>query len=218
MNDTGLLPHAPARVTSWRWTEAGVVLLWCVLLLVILATPYLTASPSLGDDLTRNTVRLALCFYAAAATLLLLLCPEEWTATSRWGQLARLSWTLAWAAYLVHLAMAFHHYHRWSHADAMLHTREVSGIGEGIYVSHLFTLAWTADVVYWWLRPDSYARRSPWWGRLLHAFMAFIIFNGTVVYEQGPIRWAGVLLFTELAAVLAYRWRRGRRQREASYS
>ena len=27
--------------------------------------------------------------------------------------------------------------------------------------------------------------------------MAFIIFNGTVVYESGPIRWAGLLLFVE---------------------
>src|SRR5437667_407857 len=80
---------------------------------------------------------------------------------------------------------------------AVAHPRAVSGVGEGIYVSHLFTLLWSADVAYGWLRPDRYAGRSPWFGRLLHGFMAFVIFNATVVYETGPIRWAGVLLFAE---------------------
>ena len=35
--------------------------------------------------------------------------------------------------------------------------------------------------------------------------MAFIIFNGTVVYEQGPIRWAGLGLFLGLGLVLVTR-------------
>jgi len=33
---------------------------------------------------------------------------------------------------------------------------------------------------------------------MLHAFMVFIIFNGTVVYETGFVRWAGVALLTIL--------------------
>src|SRR5437899_10995043 len=119
---------------------AGVALVgWCVLLVAVLAWPALRGSPNPGDDLTRNTVRLALAFYAVAAVVMLLLDRGEWAATSPRGQLARLCWTLAWAAYLVHLAMAFHHYHGWSHARAVEHVREVSGVGEGIYASHLFT-------------------------------------------------------------------------------
>jgi hypothetical protein len=34
--------------------------------------------------------------------------------------------------------------------------------------------------------------------------MLFVIFNGTVVYEQGLIRWVGAAAFAELAAVATY--------------
>jgi hypothetical protein len=177
---------------------------WLLTLLAVILAPYLRQSTTLGDDLTRHTVRLALAYYALAATLMLLLRPEEWAARSVRGRLARWCWTFAWAIYAVHLAMAFHHYHHWSHADAVHHTEQVSGFGEGIYFSHLFTLVWTADVLFWWLRADRHAARSPWIDRVLHGFMALIIFNATVVYETGPIRWAGLALFTELALVWLY--------------
>jgi hypothetical protein len=179
--------------------------LWVLLLALIFLLPAPPNLPIAGDDLVRNTVRLALFYYAIAVNLMLWLRPGDWMAASRRGRLARLCWTLAWAAYLIHLAMAFHHYHSWSHSHAMEHTRDVSGVGEGIFVSHFFTLLWTADVLWWWQRPEGYAQRSPWIGRVLHGFMLFVIFNGTVVYETGPIRWAGVVLFAELAAVGLYR-------------
>jgi hypothetical protein len=178
---------------------------WVVLLALVLVLPSLTGSPTAGDDLTRHTVRLALLYYVAALTLMIRLRPPEWLARSGKGRLARWCWTLAWAAFVVHLAMAFHHYHHWSHEDAVRHTREVSGVGEGIYVSHLFALAWTADVAAWWLRPAWYARRSPWIDRALHGFMLFVIFNATIVYEMGLIRWLGVALFAWLASVWCWR-------------
>jgi hypothetical protein len=177
-------------------------LVWSLLLTAVLGLPLLTASTTLGDDLVRNTVRLSLLYYAIALNLMLMLRPADWPARTPRGRLARGCWTLAWLTYLVHLAMAFQFYHNWSHAAAMEHVRSVSGVGEGIFVSHLFTLVWTADVLFWWLRPDTYARRSPWIGRALHAFMLFVVFNGTVVYEEGPIRWAGVAMFAELAALV----------------
>jgi hypothetical protein len=190
------------------------VFLWASLLALILAWPRLTESPTAGDDLTRHTVRLALLYYAAALTLMLRLQRREWLARSRRGQLARWCWTLSWAAFVIHLAMAFHHYHHWSHADAVRHTQEVSGFGEGIYISHLFALAWTADVAAWWLRPLWYARRSPWVGRALHGFMLFMVFNATIVYETGFIRWAGVALFAWLAAVALFTLRARTTRRE----
>ncbi len=150
-------------------------------------------------------MRLALLYYAAAASLMLLLRKDDWAATSARGRLARCCWTLAWAAYVIHVAMAFHYAHHWSHADAVEATRQRSGVGEGIYVSYLFTLLWTTDVSWWWLRPRGYAARSPWVDRVLHGFMVFVIFNGTVVFEGGVIRWAGVVLFVGLAAVWIYR-------------
>ena len=94
--------------------------------------------------------------------------------------------------------MAFHYYHHWTHADAFEHTRRVSGNGEGIYVSYLFTWLWVADAIWWWVRPKQHADRSPWIDRGLHAFMLFIVFNGMVVFESGPIRWAGLLMFLVL--------------------
>ena len=121
-----------------------------------------------------------------------------------WTRSQRLLWTLAWLAFLVHLAVSLHFFHHWSHAHVVRHTQESSGFGEGVYVSHLFTLAWTLDVLWWWLRPASYARRSPWVDRVLHAFMAFIIFCGTVVYETGFIRWAGLAMFVILGAAFAH--------------
>ena len=170
---------------------------WSLLLGFVLARPTLANSPSSGDDLTRQTVRVALLFYAAAVILRLL---------ARF-HLAHCAWSLAWLAYLVHLGMAFHHYHHWSHDDAMRHTRAVSGVGEGIFVSHIFTVVWSLDVIFWWLRPDRYAVRSPWIDRLLHGFMAFVIFNATVVFEQGFIRWAGAALFVVLGLLWLRRLR-----------
>ncbi|HKI31688.1 MAG TPA: hypothetical protein VKA46_07460 [Gemmataceae bacterium] len=189
--------HPSARLVALAF------LVWAVLLALVLVLPSLTASPTAGDDLTRHTVRLSLLYYAAALTLMLRLRPHECLGKSGWGPLARWCWTLAWAAFFVHLAMAFQYVHHWSHEDAVRHTREVSGLGEGVYISDLFALLWTADVAAWWLRPAWYARRSPWVGRILHGFMLFIVFNATIVYETGLIRWAGVALFAWLAAVWA---------------
>jgi hypothetical protein len=102
--------------------------------------------------------------------------------------------------------MAFHFYHHWSHADAFEHTRQVSGTGEGIFASYLFTWIWIADVIWWWFWPERFAARSLWIGRTLHAFMLFIVFNGMVVFESGVIRWAGIVMFVGLAAA----WLRSR--------
>ena len=177
------------------------VSLWAVLLAVLVAFPYATGSSDIGDDLTRSTVRLALAYYAVAVGLMLLLRPDEWLLSLGRGRLARTCWTLAWGTYLVHLGMAFHFYHHWSHANAVEHTREVSGFGAGVYFSHLFTLIWGADVVAWWIEPKWYATRSAWIGRTLHLFMTFVIFNATVVYESGPIRWAARIVYSALGAL-----------------
>jgi hypothetical protein len=168
--------------------------------------PGLLHSPDLGGDLTRHTIRLSLLYYGIAASLLPWLRRDEFRTCTGWGRLARWCWTFAWATYLVHLAMAFHYYHHWSHADAVSHTQERSGFGAGIAVSHLFTLAWTIDVAWWWSLPDRYGNRPAWVGWCWHGYMVFVIFNATVVYEQGLIRWAGLCLLAWLAAVQVAAW------------
>jgi hypothetical protein len=103
----------------------------------------------------------------------------------------RLAWSLAWLAYLIHVVVAFNDVHRWSHAAAFRHTQERSGVGAGIFASHFFTVVWGIDVIWWWLDPNGYVRRPAWVGCCLHGFLAFIAFNGTVVFESGAVRWLG---------------------------
>ena len=167
------------------------VILWSIALAVALIGP---DDPS--DGRIRQTIRVALaCYFLAVAQLLLSIRD------------ARLVWTLGWAAYLVHVALAFHLAFGWSHAEAVEQTRQRSGVGEGIYVSHLFTLLWTVDVGWWWLSPRGHTSRPRWMTWALHGFMAFMVFNATVVYETGPIRWAGVAGFLTLAVLVARRIR-----------
>lgn len=192
----------PWRV-SWRWLVAGMVAAGFVFLVAVIALSTVMTDNT-GEMLTRNTVRLSLAWYAAALCLMMRLGPADWLATSVLGRLARWCWTWAVVCFLVHLAMAFHYYHHWSHTDAFEHTRQVSGVGEGIYASYLFTLLWIGDAAWWWIRPQQYAVRSPWIDRAVHAFMLLIVFNGMVVFESGPIRWAGLLMFLVLPAAWIY--------------
>jgi hypothetical protein len=180
------------------------ITIWLIVLVGVLFAS-LSDPVSDGDHLIRNTIRLALLYYAIALTLLLRSQSSDWREHSNNIRLARLCWTLAWLTYIIHVAIAFHFAHHWSHAEALRHTEEVSGVGEGIFVSHLFTLVWTADVVSWRLWPGWYARRAAWLDWLLHGFMLFVVFNATVVFESGWIRWAGVALFAWLAVVAVSR-------------
>lgn len=181
---------------------SAALLLWVVALGLVISVPVWRESQTLGEDLTRDTVRLALGYYLVAVSLLLLNRPNS---GSRARRLARCCWTLAGVAFLVHLGMAEQYYDHWSHAQAIRRTQEATGFGEGIFVSHLFTLLWWADILWWWWRPQSYAGRSAWLTLGLHGFMAFVIFCGTVVYETGWIRWAGVVMFVWLGGLVVWR-------------
>lgn len=142
------------------------------------------------------TIWLALMLYTVAASLMLSLRGGDWQALTVRGQLARWLWTWACLVYLIHVAMAFHYVHEWSHAQAMAHVEDETGFGEGIFVSYAFTLWWFVDVMWWWLSPNGYTNRSIWIGRALHGFMLFIIFNGTIVFETGFSRWLGIGIFS----------------------
>lgn len=147
----------------------------------------------LGKNRTRSTARIAVGWYGLAAALMLLRRP------------ARDVWTAGAVTFLVHVAVAFHDYFGWSHERAVEHTRQVAGWGGGVFVSYLFTLVWAGDALWWWLSPASHERRPRWLTVGLHAFLAFIVFNGTVVYESGAIRWVGLVMFGTLAALLGWR-------------
>jgi hypothetical protein len=159
---------------------------------VLIAAAFAMPAESRDDAWTRNTVRVSLVFYFLA----------EGAALAGWvPALVRVWWTLGWLGYAIHLWVAFQVYHHGSHAEAVEHVREAAGIGSGIFVSHFFTLVWTLDVAARWLTPGWRAQWPPWAFRLLHGFMAFIVFCATVVYETGLIRWAGLAMFVALVAI-----------------
>jgi hypothetical protein len=191
--------------TAWRGAVAASWAVWTASLAACFALPVMAADRDPSDAFTRNTARLTVAYYGFAAVLMTLLCEDDRRAASGRGRLARWCWALGAAACWIHVATAYHFIHHWSHEHALQHTRDVSGVGEGIYVSGLFGLVWLLDAVWWLLRPAGYAVRPVWVGGLLHAFMAFVVFSATVVYEQGPIRWAGAALLLALAALLARR-------------
>lgn len=164
-------------------------LVWTASLLAIFFLTMPMPPEARGDALIRWTVRHALAFWLAS---LLLRIDARWEA-------ARLLWTLACVSYLVHVAMAFEFAHHWSHREAFEHVRAASGYGEGIFVSYFFTLLWVAEVTWWNVSTTDYLNRPRWWNGAVQGFMLFVAFNATVVFENGAIRWAGVVGFAVLA-------------------
>jgi hypothetical protein len=147
-----------------------------------------------GDLLTRWTVRLAVALY-----LFSLLLRLRSRGRPRWLTVARLAWTSGCIAFLAHVVAAFHFTHHWSHAAALEATAERTADvvgrhwGGGLYANYAFVLVWLADAAWWWSGLDRYELRSPLVEWIVQAFLAFIVFNATVVFGAGPARWLGVV-------------------------
>jgi hypothetical protein len=169
-----------------------------------------------GELLTRVTIWIALSGYALGAASLIVAWKKP-----RLLRLARVAWTAGCLVYLAHVFCAFHFYHDWSHSTAYQETARQTAdtvgleFGAGLFVTYAFTVAWVTDVTAWWARGlDSYLRRSRILLFIWHAFFAFIVFNGTVVFESGPSRWFGLALCLSLAGVW---WRTHQPRRRLSY-
>jgi len=175
---------------------------WTALVAFLCLTPGLVGFPVPGDELARLTARLTLLAYGLSATLQLLARPADWYPLTERLRLARSAWTMAWLTYLLHVAVAFHYVHGWSHAAAVAHTAAVGGFGGGIWVNHLVTLLWTADVAAWWLAPAWYAQRPARVSWLFHGFLLFVIVNAAIIFAAGTTRWLGVGLCAWLALLL----------------
>lgn len=152
--------------------------------------------------MTRTSVWLCVAAYFLALAL-----------AQRHPRWARVWWTVGCFACLVHIALAMHLVHHWSHtaayADTARQTREATGLdwGGGIYFNYIFAALWLVDVVWWWVGSQARARRPKWLSAALHLFLAFIIFNATVVFESGILRWSVLAAI----ACLAVWWFRNRR-------
>lgn len=91
-------------------------------------------------------------------------------------------YSLGCAALLLHIAVAFHLGHAWSHRAAFEHTERVGGFGAGVYVNYFFALLWIADSIWMWVSFKRYRSRPGWMNWLVVGFMGFVIFNATVVF------------------------------------
>lgn len=112
----------------------------------------------------------------------------------RYSTLAKWCWFLGSLFSLLHAMAAMGWYHDWSHAaaleDTAKQTQELLGwrVGSGLYFNYLFVLLWLADSIWWLAKPKSFGSRP----RILHfavwGFLAFIAFNGAIVFESGITR------------------------------
>jgi hypothetical protein len=166
----------------------------------VLALAARSADP--GEALTRFSIRLCLVWYGAA--LVIMLWPVAGHLGEAWQRLGRALWTGAYVTYLLHVALAFHFFHHWSHAAAFAHVASQSGFGPGLYFNYAFSLVWGVDVAWWWSGLRRYAKRPRWISVVVHSFMVFIVFNGAVVFASGPVRWASAAGFVGLAALFGW--------------
>ena len=162
-----------------------------------------------GELFTRASVWLAIAAYTVGAAMLLV--ANEQPRVLRW---ARWAWTIGCGCFLAHVAGAFAYFHHWSHAAAYgetaRQTAELTGWrwGGGLYLNYLFALAWLIDVLWWWCAPERFAQRSPKLTALWQGFMFFMVFNGTVVFGRGPVRWFGAMVCGGLVGL--HWWQRRR--------
>ena len=165
-------------------------------------------TPEVRHPAVLSTAWVSFALWAGAVGLMVPATVGEWRANGTRFRVAQWAWALGAAMFLVHFLVAFHFAHRWQHGNAFAHVEKTAGFGPGIFVSYLFTLVWLADAAWWVLWPGRYSRRSPAVGWVLHGFLAFITFNGTVVYVHGWIRWVAAGVFVALGAALAWEWLR----------
>ncbi len=108
---------------------------------------------------------------------------------------------------LAHVACAYHFYHTWSqdsvYRETARQTAEVFNFnwGGGLYINYAFILAWVLDVIWWWRGLAAYNQRPRYLDLAWQGFFLFMVFNATVVFKTGVLRWLGVALSVGLVAV-----------------
>ena len=156
---------------------------------------------SKGEILTRITVWAALAGYAVGASAYLL-----GRGRRSWDAAARTAWAVGCASLIAHVAFANHFHHNWSqtsvYRETARETAEVTGLewGGGMFINYALVLGWIIDVAWWRLKGlVAYRNRPAWLSAAWHGFLFFIVFNATVVFKSGLLRWIGLGLCSWLA-------------------
>ncbi|HEU0173077.1 MAG TPA: hypothetical protein VFV58_02350 [Blastocatellia bacterium] len=139
------------------------------------------------------TVWLALAGYAIGASVYLISRGRR-----SWDAVARAAWTVGCVILIAHVACAYHFYHNWSQAavyhETARQTADVTGLnwGGGLYINYAVVIGWVIDAACWRRSLDAYRNRPRWLAAAWQGFLFFIIFNATVVFKTGPLRWIGL--------------------------
>ena len=162
--------------------------------------------PDLRHPAIIDSAYFAFALWAGSVLLQLQTPRTEWSVAGSAFRVARAAWVAGCAVFLVHLALAFHLAHGWSHANAFEHVERSSGFGPGIFASYFFALVWIVDSGMWSFAALSYARRPKWIACSVHGYLTFITFNATVVFGRSPLRWVAAATF----ALLLGQWLKDR--------
>ncbi|MCA9136721.1 MAG: hypothetical protein KDB00_08180 [Planctomycetales bacterium] len=124
------------------------------------------------------------------------------------------AWTTGCGFYLVHVLLAFHGFHGWSHSDAEQFTAEetyrMTGIrrGDGIWVNYLFTAVWIVDCARLAVHRRRQAPTSPKLDVATAMFFGLMMFSATVIFGPPIYR----VLFVPLAFFWGVLWMFRRRE------
>ncbi len=158
-------------------------------------------------DWIRLTAWIALILWGATEGFRTFSCrhPER-------GRWARWSWTLGAVVFSIHVALAMHFRHGWSHTSAVQETArqtyEVFRIrwGGGVWFNYWMAAVWIGDAVRSWLAATDWMNslRRPGWVR---GFFLFMWFNAAVVFPHGPLRWLGAVVCAGVGILWWIRYR-----------
>ena len=147
-------------------------------------------SETMGEALTAATIHISLLCY--------LLATIGWIKGYR-ARNYRWLWTAGCTFLVLHALCAFHFYLNWSHSEAVRLTAEQTDamlgfrFGTGIWFSYFLIVVWMIDCVLLWRHANGGPRWWKWFDNAVHAYAFFILFNGTVVFEDGAVRIAGFI-------------------------
>ena len=157
-----------------------------------------------GEALTRITIWITFLGYTCGSVIFALSRGRR-----SFDAVTRIVWTVAVIGLIAHFICAFQYYHSWSHTHAYIETaRQTDEVfrvnwGGGLFINYALLALWTIDVGWWWLSGlDTYRQRSRASLLAWHSFLIFIIFNATVIFKTGAVRWIGLVI--TLCLVIAW--------------
>ena len=150
---------------------------------------FLTCSPQLD---IRHSATLASAWFASLiwfATTIRQARNRE-NRTTKWFSLFGL-----WAM-LLHIVISMYLSHGWSLVEAYEFTARQSGVGAGLYVNVAMILLWGID---WYWIGHAKGQTFKRWILAIRLFIAFIVFNATVVFASSWPRYLAFVAFAWLA-------------------